>query len=88
MLGASVGPMSLGAVAAISVRLPLVPGAVALALCLLILLRPVPQSLRPITAAHGQLPRTPRAVPRAPRPKPRPRGPEISPGPLRSAASG
>jgi MFS transporter, DHA1 family, multidrug resistance protein len=39
MLGASVGPMSLGAIAAVSLRLPLVVGAAALALCLLLLLR-------------------------------------------------
>jgi DHA1 family multidrug resistance protein-like MFS transporter len=67
MLGASVGPMSLGAVATISVRLPLVLGAAALALCLLVLLRSRPPARTP----HHPGPRAaPSDTPR------RPQGPE------------
>ena len=47
MLGASVGPMTLGPVAAVSLRLPLVIGAVAFGVCLLLLLLlPRPQGRR------------------------------------------
>ena len=58
MLGSSLGPLSLGAVAVVSLRLPLVIGAVAFALCLLLLQlqRSSPRLQRAKTRAAGPEP--------------------------------
>lgn len=64
MLGASVGPISLGAVAAVSLRLPLVVGAAAFALCLLLLLRV--QSPRAQVSDRGPDVHSPKARPSQP----------------------